>query len=483
MQDDRAFFFLSLTLYYRYANFSPRLELERYLKIHQLVLSILGSCARGLTSGFLVTWPGLLMVNALVLVAMLLLAAPATVKADPGDYEVQPGDTLWSIAQRYGSSVEDLANANSISDPSLIYPGQRLFLGGMPFQGTQPSTRPTPAAAQPPGKPSPQFKPVRGIYISFYAIGSQAFREHAFDLLENTTLNAVIIDVKGDRGNIAFPSHTLLAGEIGAQDYLPMKDIDELMAYFKSRNVYTIARLVVFKDNPLARAKPNLAVLNGRTGELWIDNEGLAWTDPFQEEVWGYNIAIAREAAEKGFDEIQFDYIRFPTDGDLEGASFSQPATRETRQAAIQGFLAKAGMALKPLGVKVAVDTFGYTAWREDDMGIGQRLEDLALLVDVISPMLYPSTFADGIPGYTYAVAYPYELVYHTMGRAMERVGETGVEIRPWLQDFPDYAFDRRPFTSEEVRAQKKAATDAGASGWMLWDPRVKYTRDALALP
>ncbi|MDO8690671.1 MAG: putative glycoside hydrolase, partial [Dehalococcoidia bacterium] len=249
---------------------------------------------------------------------------------------------------------------------------------------------------------------------------------------------------------------------------------------FKARHVYTIARIVAFKDDPLASARPDLAVHNRRTGGLWTDNEGLAWTDPFQPEVWDYNIAIAVEAAQKGFDEIQFDYVRFPTDGDVDGAVFSQPSTQETRQYAIQGFLAKARQALKPMGVKLGIDTFGYTAWRDDDMGIGQKLEDLAPLVDVISPMLYPSTFGSGIPDYTYAVAYPYEIVYYSLNRALDRVGPTGVEIRPWLQDFPDYAFDRRTYTAADVLAQEQATYDAGATGWMLWDPRVRYTRAAL---
>lgn len=359
--------------------------------------------------------------------------------------------------------------------------GQRLALSGdaSDLPDTGPGQAPAPAPA--PRAPRLQHQPVRALYMTFYSIGSQDFRAHIFDLLENTEANAVVIDVKGDRGYVAFPSQVPLASQIGAQDYLTMKDIDDLMAYFKAKNIYTIARIVTFKDDPLARARPDLAVRNGHTGGLWVDNEGLAWTDPFQPEVWDYNIAIAREAAEKGFDEVQFDYIRFPTDGDVNGAVFSQPSTEETRQAAIRGFLTRARQALQPLGVKLAVDTFGYTTWRDDDMGIGQKLEDLASLVDVISPMVYPSTFQDGIPGYRYAVAHPYEIVYYSLEKALDRVADTTVEIRPWLQDFPDYAFDRRPYTASDVLAEKKAAYDAGASGWMLWDPRVKYTRDALA--
>ncbi len=414
---------------------------------------------------------------------MLALLATPVFADSPLEYIVQPGDTLWAIAESNGTTVERLSRANQIYDTSLIRVGQRLALSGdladLPVSAAAETTFLTPAPK--PKPPRVQHRPVRGLYMTFFSIASQDFRSHIFEMIENTEVNAVVIDVKGDRGYIAFPSQIPLAGAIGAQDYITMRDIDDLMAYFKSRGVYTIARIVTFKDDPLASARPDLAVRNSRTGGLWVDSENLAWTDPFQPEVWDYNIAIAREAALKGFDEVQFDYIRFPTDGDVGGAVFSQPSNQETRQFALQAFLTRARQALQPLGVKLAVDTFGYTTWRDDDMGIGQQLESLAALVDVISPMVYPSTFADGIPGYSYAVAYPYEIVFHSLDKALDRVWDSGVEIRPWLQDFPDYAFDRRPYTASDVRAQIRASYDAGASGWMLWDPRVRYTRGALA--
>ncbi len=341
--------------------------------------------------------------------------------------------------------------------------------------------RPTRLPTVAPRRRARQGEPVKALYITFFALGHEGLRNHALQLIEETELNAVVMDVKGDRGYVPYPSDVPLAAKVGAQDLIMIKEWDEFMRWFQEREVYTIARIVVFKDNPLAMARPEWAVTDARTGELWRDREGLAWTDPFRQEVWDYNIAIAVEAARKGFDEIQFDYLRFPTDGDIGAARFSRENTEEARRAAIVGFLERARRALKPYRVKIAVDVFGYTTWRLDDTGIGQQIEEMAPYIDVLSPMLYPSTFHAGIPGYRWTVPYPYETVYLSTKRAVERLEGTGVEIRPWIQDFPDYAYDRRPYTPQEVRAQMQAAMDAGATGWMLWDPRVRYTRGALA--
>ncbi|MDO8688398.1 MAG: putative glycoside hydrolase, partial [Dehalococcoidia bacterium] len=308
---------------------------------------------------------------ALAILSALILLPVMAFASSPDEYVVQPGDTLWAIAETTGTTVEALVTANRISDPSFIRVGQKLALSGDGSDLIGPDPGASAEPGQGPRAPRIPHQPIRGIYMTYFSAASQEYRDHVFDLLENTSLNAVVIDVKGDRGYVAFPTQVELAQEIGAQDYLTMRDIADLMASFKARHVYTIARIVAFKDDPLASARPDLAVHNRRTGGLWTDNEGLAWTDPFQPEVWDYNIAIAVEASRKGFDEIQFDYVRFPTDGDVDGAVFSQPSTQETRQSAIQGFLAKARQALKPMGVKLGIDTFGYTAWRDDDMGIG----------------------------------------------------------------------------------------------------------------
>jgi len=321
---------------------------------------------------------------------------------------------------------------------------------------------------------------IKGVYLSFYAIGHRGLRTSIQDLLEQTELNAVVMDIKGDRGFIPYRSKVALAKEIGAQNEIMMKDWGAFMRWFEERNVYTIARIVVFKDNPLASTHPEWAVKDRRTGKPWRDKEDLAWVDPFKKEVIDYNIALAVEAAQNGFDEIQFDYVRFPTDGELSAVQFSKEATPEARQTAIVGFLKRMRGALKPYRVKVAADIFGYTSWRDDDTGIGQKIEDMAPFVDVLCPMLYPSGFHAGIPKYRLAVPHPYEIVHYSTKKALERLKGTPVQIRPWLQDFRDYAYDKRKYTPKEIRAQMLGAVEGGATGWMLWNPRVRYTREAL---
>jgi hypothetical protein len=400
--------------------------------------------------------------------ALWLLGTP--VHADlPVTYTVEKGDHLYKIARRFNTDVASIVKANHIPDPNLIYPGQVLIIP-KPVQTIEATT--SDEAKEP--------ALVKGIYLSFFALGHDGLREHVLNLLKRTELNAVVIDVKEDRGFIPYRSDVLLAEEVGAHDFIMVKDFDALMNWFEENEIYTIARVVVFKDSVLASSRPDLAVKDSLTGGIWRNRKGLAWTDPFCEEVWDYNIAIAKDAAKRGFDEIQFDYIRFPTDGDVSRAVFSMENTSLNRVAAISGFLKKAREELKPLGVKIAVDVFGYTTWRKDDMGIGQRIEEMAKYVDFISPMVYPSTYHDGIPGYQCAIAYPYEIVYFSVKRAVERLEGVEVSVRPWLQDFRDYAFDGRAYSAREIRAQIRGAYDAGASGWMLWDPRVRYTAEAL---
>lgn len=318
----------------------------------------------------------------------------------------------------------------------------------------------------------------KGLYLSFWGAGHRGLRGAALNLIEKTELNTLVIDVKGDQGLLSYPSSIPLAGEIGAQKTITLKKLPGLVRSLKEKGIYTIARIVVFKDAPLAAARPELTVRRA-DGSAFIDREGLGWVDPFFSEVWDYNVAVAEEAARMGFDEVQFDYVRFP---DVAGLVFSRENTEENRVAAISGFLSRASERLAPYNVFTSADIFGYVCWNTNDTSIGQRLDDLASHVDYLAPMLYPSGFQFGVGEYKNPVKNPYEIVYLSLRKAQIRSGLPAVRFRPWLQAFRDYAFDRRHFKDFEIAAQIEASRDFGANGWMLWNASNVYRQYGLTV-
>jgi hypothetical protein len=321
------------------------------------------------------------------------------------------------------------------------------------------------------------FRP-KALYLSFYSIGTRSIRKKAVQLIYKTELNALVIDVKGDRGMIAYPSAIPLAKEDGAQSLITVPNLKARVEELHQLHLYLIARIVTFKDDMLASAKPDLAV-KAKDEKVWRDNENMAWTDPFKKEVQNYNIDIAVEAAQAGFDEIQFDYVRFP---DKKEVVFSKPDNENTRVNTITAFLATARKRLTPYNVFLSADIFGYVCWNKNDTGIGQKLERVAKVVDYVSPMLYPSTFQYGIPGDRKPVENPVDIIRLTLARARQRTGLDPVHFRPWLQAFRDYAFDRRRFGADEISGQIHAADHFGSDGWMLWNPRNVYTTAGLTL-
>lgn len=321
------------------------------------------------------------------------------------------------------------------------------------------------------------FSP-KALYLSFYGVGSRVLREPALDLIASSELNAVVIDIKGDRGMLPYPSHIPLARSVKALEVTTVGNLAGLVRSLKEKGIYTIGRIVVFKDPLLAAGRPDLAIRT-EGGEPWIDHHGLGWVDPFRREVWDYNIDIAVEAARAGFDEVQFDYVRFPA---RKGLVFSRENTEESRVGAIDGFLDTARERLTPYNVFLSADIFGYVCWNLDDTSIGQRLEDLTRHVDYLSPMLYPSGFAHGIGEYENPLENPYEIIYRSLARARKRSGLPAVRFRPWLQAFRDYAFDRRPFGEWEIEAQTEASENFGTDGWMLWNPGNRYRPEGLKI-
>ena len=400
-------------------------------------------------------------------------------------YTVAAGDTLNSISKRYGITVREIIEANDdIEDPTKIKIGQKIVIPGV-IATPEPMPETPPIAAPPVFETDPHFPPIgpldaiRAMYVSYFAIGHPQARQHIFEMLDTTELNAVVIDAKGDHGFISYPTQVPLAQEIGANKPT-IKDFQDVLAKLKKRNIYTIARVTTFKDTPLAKGYAELAVKT-ETGALWQDSEKSGWVDPFLKPVWDYNIQIAVEAAQMGFDEVQFDCVRFPTARRAGTPQFSQAITKASRVAATTGFLSMARGQLETLGVKIGARVLGYTCWRKDDSIVGQDIEKMAQYLDVLSPMLYPSTFHAGIPDYKFAIAHPYEVVFESAKRAVNRVQSAGCQVRPWIQDFPDYRFDKRVYGKDEIQAQIKGCFDSGSTGFMVWDPQIKYTSGAYA--
>jgi hypothetical protein len=312
---------------------------------------------------------------------------------------------------------------------------------------------------------------VKALYLSSYGLASKKIREAAKEAVKLNNLNALVIDIKGDNGFIPFKVDIPLAEEVGAQKTILFKDMKAVVASLKEQGLYLIARIVVFKDDLLAGARPQWAV-KVKGGGVFRDRERLRWIDPFHQEAWDYNIAIAKAAAAAGFDEVQFDYVRFP---DNRKVGFAKPANQDSRTEAITGFLKAAHQALAPYNVMVAADIFGYVMWNLDDTGIGQKVAAALDAVDVVCPMLYPSGYQFGIPNYKNPVQHPYEIVFLSLKRAQERTGANPLRFRPWIQAFRDYAFRAGDFGEERMRIQIKAADTFGASGWMFWNPRNVY--------
>ncbi|SEB42097.1 putative glycoside hydrolase [Terriglobus roseus] len=317
---------------------------------------------------------------------------------------------------------------------------------------------------------------VHALYLTEYGIASKALREPVLDIIRRGGANALVITIKSDRGNLAYPSAIPLATQIGARRMTTIRSLPDLVTDLHSKGIYLIARIVTFKDDPLATAHPEYGVrLN--SGGLFKDREHLSWTDPFRREVRDYNIAIAVEAAKAGFDEVQFDYVRFPDCP--QKLQFSGTADEAGRVKAVTSFLAEAHKALEPFNAFLSVDIFGYVLWNRNDTGIGQRLEEIVPAVDYVCPMLYPSGFSFGIPGHPNPVGTNediYQTVRLSLEESIKRTHADPKMFRPWIQGFRDYAFSRRPFGAAEVASQTRAATDAHADGWSLWNARNVYT-------
>ena len=341
---------------------------------------------------------------------------------------------------------------------------------------------------------------IKAVYLTSWAASRKDYIDYILSLTESTEINAVVIDIKDYSGYIAYKSELPEVKKYKAQGFR-IKNIESLIKKFHQNGVYVIARIVVFQDPVLARARPDLAVhskkkINAlvkhpsststsaffRVDTLWSDRKGLFWVDPASEEVWQYNVAIAKEAFSKGFDEINFDYVRFPSDGDLRDMEFSFWDKSTSKREVIKKFFQYLHKKLE--NQIISVDLFGLACTREDDLGIGQVIEDAFGYVDYVCLMVYPSHYESGFLGYKEPAKHPYEVVNYSLKKAIKRLKkydfpeERKTKIRPWIQDFD---LGEITYGTKEVKEQIKTVYRAlgdDFSGFMVWSPSNSYTKE-----
>ncbi len=318
------------------------------------------------------------------------------------------------------------------------------------------------------------YVPVKGIYVSSYWAGRTDLLQKMLDIADTTEINAFVTDVKDDRGKITYEANVPLAKQLGLITH-SIKDVDAYLATLAQHHIIPIARVVCFKDQSLAKARPDLAI-RSQDGGLWADFKGLNYTNPYNHEVWEYIVEVAEDAARHGFREIQFDYVRFPTDGPISKAVY--PGQYCSKVDAIAGFLAFAHQRLEKLGVWVSADVFGIVIQNTSDaiLKLGQQIDKVAANVDVVCPMVYPSHYSAGSYNIDNPNASPYELITAAMKETAKRLAGTGAMGRPWLQDFSLGV----KYGVQEVKAQIQAAEKQGFTEWILWDPALTYTEGAL---
>lgn len=322
---------------------------------------------------------------------------------------------------------------------------------------------------------------VKAVYVSSWVAGNSKYRDPIIKLIDDTELNSIVIDVKDSTGRISFAvSDPEIAKEGSPENRI--RDIRSLTNLLHRKNIYIIGRISVFQDPYMTKKRPEWAITKKSDGTVWKDRKGLSFLDPANKEVWEYTVSIAHDAYAQGFDEINFDYIRYPSDGNMKDINYrlAQGATRSDN---IESFFKYLSQEVKKNeNIAISADLFGLTTEATDDMGIGQIWEKALPYFDFIAPMVYPSHYPAGQDGFKNPAEHPYEIINKAMIGAIKKTklvsNQSINKIRPWLQDFDLGA----NYNAERVKAQIKAVYDNGLSSWMLWDPSNKYTPGALML-
>ena len=321
----------------------------------------------------------------------------------------------------------------------------------------------------------------RALYAPAAVFEAPGRLDAMLELLDTTEANALVIDVKETDGQLYYSTDLPEAVEVGAVRDQPIFDLDELLPMLKERGVYTIARMVVNKDNTLGSARPDLAVGNVATGGPWKDNLGGIWLDPFKPGVFEYVVAVATDLADRGFDEVQLDYVRFLSDGPYDQADLLLPNVQSHRLPAMRRLFRMAAEEFDHRRAFLSADVFPISFILADDQGIGQREDVVMPYVDYLSPMLYPSHYGPGMFGFEVPNDAPYEVIDASIEVIAADAEGLPLRIRPWIQDF-GYG-EYRAYSAADVRAQMQALYDNGVEGWMIWNPQAEFTEGALGPP
>jgi hypothetical protein len=318
---------------------------------------------------------------------------------------------------------------------------------------------------------------VKALYMSSWVAGNKKLRDNLINIVDTTELNAVVIDIKDYTGKISYISENPTLVENGSMENR-IPDIKEFIGTLHDKHIYVIGRISSFQDSYLVHRKPEYAVKN-MAGDVWKDYKGVSWLDVSARPVWDYLVAIGDDAYAQGFDELNFDYIRFPSDGNMKDIMY--PFSEEKiKSLALKDFFAFLDESFRSKNIPISADLFGMTTSNKDDLGIGQILEYALAHFDYVAPMVYPSHYPKTFLGYDSPASKPYEVVKYAMEEGVKKavVASTSpMKLRPWLQDF---SIGRVDYTPEMVRAQIQATYDVGLNSWMLWNASNIYTSSAL---
>lgn len=410
----------------------------------------------------------------------ILMLALGSVGVQQGHGDAEMALALQSAMNPTKQIVQKAEDPNASPSPGDVLPGG----AGTPSPGA--SALPSPAASPAPSEeaplhadPQPDAPKVKGIYVTAYSAGGERMAK-LLDLVDKTELNSMVIDIKDDAGYITYKTDNPELQKLG-QPQPFIKDINQLMERLKKHDVYPIARIVVFKDTVLAKKNPEMSFVNP-DGTVWKNKGGDSFVNPYNEDVWKYNVDLAKEAIKLGFKEIQFDYVRFPEGFEKRADKLKYTKNAKSRVEIVADFVKYAKSELTPLGARVSVDIFGYAASVPAAEGIGQDFVKISKNVDVISPMVYPSHYSTGWFNVKDPDKDPYATIKGSMvdtHKKLDPLGSYKPIIRPWIQDFTASWLGSGHYIKygkKEVEDQIRAMHDTGVDEYLLWNASNRYS-------